>query len=471
MTDRPTRPSDRPGAAADQPSVRWPWLLSNRGLAVVASCLALVGVCLLLAMLLIAARTPEPERAKLQIETLKYGLGFFAAGGAVAAILLSTRRQLLSEHTHGLAVKTQQLSELNHALALKAQAHVEDDAAERRVTDLYAKAVEQLGSSDAAVRLGGLYALERVAQNHPSQRQTVINLLCAYLRMPYEPPARPGRRDTTDAREPLAQLPLPVRAVPSRGRDPLEELQVRLTAQRIIATHARSPDGPDGVPAERSAAEPAHQFWAGLELDLAGATLIDWTLAQADIASATFRGTVFVGDAHFAGTEFREADFSGARFQGEAQFPAVTFRVRVRFDGLTVEDAASFDGAVFAAGVSFQDATFLRNAEFLRAGFTGEAWFGATRFCGEASFDLAEFHDEAWFGDAEFRSEAWIDNTTFGSDTSFERATFEGLPRLDQASVLMEVNYRSVWPPGWTVLPGFRPTRLIYRAGSGPGID
>jgi hypothetical protein len=175
-------------------------------------------VGILLAMLLIATQAPPSERAKLQIDTLKYGLGFFAAGSAVAAILLNTRLQLLSEHTHSLAVKTQQLSELNHALALKAQTHIENDAAERRVTDLYARAVEQLGSSDAAVRLGGLYALERVAQNHPSQRQTIINLLCAYLRMLYEPPVLLDRSSTVpDDVRPSPNCPGPSARAHSRA--------------------------------------------------------------------------------------------------------------------------------------------------------------------------------------------------------------------------------------------------------------
>jgi hypothetical protein len=39
------------------------------------------------------------------------------------------------------------------------------DATERRITELYTKAVEQLGNDKTPVRLGGLYALER--PSHP----------------------------------------------------------------------------------------------------------------------------------------------------------------------------------------------------------------------------------------------------------------------------------------------------------------
>ncbi len=41
------------------------------------------------------------------------------------------------------------------------------DATERRITELYTKPVEQLGNDKAPVRLGGLYALERLAQDNP----------------------------------------------------------------------------------------------------------------------------------------------------------------------------------------------------------------------------------------------------------------------------------------------------------------
>lgn len=58
-------------------------------------------------------------------------------------------------------------------------AAAEFDAAERRITELYISAVNQLGSNKAAVRLGGLYALERLAQNNHGHRQTIVDVICA----------------------------------------------------------------------------------------------------------------------------------------------------------------------------------------------------------------------------------------------------------------------------------------------------
>jgi hypothetical protein len=50
----------------------------------------------------------------------------------------------------------------------------ERDAREQRITELYTRAVDQLGNEKAPVRLGDLHALERLAQNTPEQRQTIV---------------------------------------------------------------------------------------------------------------------------------------------------------------------------------------------------------------------------------------------------------------------------------------------------------
>lgn len=67
------------------------------------------------------------------------------------------------------------------------------------------------------MRLGGLHALERLAQDNPAQRQTIVDVICAYLRMPYTPPDdhTPGEETHEDTR--------------GRSEQRRQELQVRLT--------------------------------------------------------------------------------------------------------------------------------------------------------------------------------------------------------------------------------------------------
>jgi hypothetical protein len=50
------------------------------------------------------------------------------------------------------------------------------------VTDRYTKAIEQLGSDKLDVRIGGIYALERVARDSAKDHPTVIEVLKAFIR-------------------------------------------------------------------------------------------------------------------------------------------------------------------------------------------------------------------------------------------------------------------------------------------------
>src|SRR5262245_63275051 len=55
-----------------------------------------------------------------------------------------------------------------------------------RFAELYANAVERLGDRSAPVRVGALHTLEALGQEFPQHRAAIINVLCAYLRMPDE---------------------------------------------------------------------------------------------------------------------------------------------------------------------------------------------------------------------------------------------------------------------------------------------
>src|SRR6516164_9013904 len=68
----------------------------------------------------------------------------------------------------------------------------------RALNERFATAAEQLGSEKPAVRLAGVHAMAGLADDWEENRQTCVNVLCAYLRMPYKPD--PGQ----DAPERLA---------------------------------------------------------------------------------------------------------------------------------------------------------------------------------------------------------------------------------------------------------------------------
>ena len=160
------------------------------------------------------------------------------------------------------------------------------DATERRITELYTKAVEQLGSDKAPVRLGGLYALERLAQDNPAHRQTIVNVICAYLRMPFSPTApasKPEPEAAEGQKEPGTESETGTDGI---GGTWQQERQVRLTAQRILAEHLRDDRAKD----QQSTDPPSSRFWNNIRLDLTGATLIDFNLVNGVMADANFHG-------------------------------------------------------------------------------------------------------------------------------------------------------------------------------------
>ena len=156
----PVTASTAPSSAL--PVLKWRWI------AVTAAVVAVFMAGLLWLFLVWSGHPDAPVR----IDAVKTAFGVGAGIGGVFALWLATRRQRVLEL---------QLAETTRVAGV-----TERDLEERRVTELYTKAVEQLGNDKAPVRLGGLYALERLGQDNPKQRQTIGDVLCAYLRMPFE---------------------------------------------------------------------------------------------------------------------------------------------------------------------------------------------------------------------------------------------------------------------------------------------
>lgn len=68
---------------------------------------------------------------------------------------------------------------------------------EGQITDRLTRAVDQLGSAAVDVRIGGIYALERIARDSAADRSAVIEILTAFVRnrSPWPPPD-PESRET-----------------------------------------------------------------------------------------------------------------------------------------------------------------------------------------------------------------------------------------------------------------------------------
>ena len=418
----------------------WSWMLLAAGAVVITAFVVTTWL-----WIIASHAKPGTDQANARLDAVRTGLAAGAGAGAAVGLMLAFRRQHHQEIATDLTDR---------------------DATERRITELYTKAVEQLGSDKAPVRLGGLYALERLAQDNPEHRQTIVNVICAYLRMPFSPTA-PARKAEPEAAEDQGE-PDANTGTESTWR---QERQVRLTAQRILAEHLRDDRPRD----QRSTDPPDPRSWPGISLNLAGATLIDFNLRGGVVADADFRGATFTGKAFFGGTTFTgSAEFNGAAFTGEAWFMTAAFFV-VWFSGATFTGDAHFDGADFG-GAEFDEATFgdawfdwatfTGDATFGKATFTGDTRFGGATFTGKALFGGTTFTGDAWFGGATFTGgayfdgvtftvSAWFDEVTFTNGARFSKVTFgrdATRPTFDRSRVLSP-DAEHVWPTGWRLGP------------------
>jgi uncharacterized protein YjbI with pentapeptide repeats len=201
-----------------------------------------------------------------------------------------------------------------------------------------------------AVRLAGIYAMARLADDWTEQRQQCIDVLCAYLRLPYDPDPKSGD---------------------------LGEREVRYSVIGLIKNHL--------VPK-------ASPSWQKCSFDFNGAVFdggdfrrVEFTGGIVDFRGAKFTGgTVDFGRGKFAGTSI--VDFRGAKFTGGT----VDFR-DVEFNGSTV----SFRGAKFSRGtVDFRGTEFV-GSDLDVHGFEeiiGTVSFSGAKFTGSIlSFDRAKF--------------------------------------------------------------------------------
>ncbi len=236
----------------------------------------------------------------------------------------------------------EQHEQLDKTLAAQGQ-QLDRTLAEQRTRTLnerFATAAGQLGDDKPpTVRLAGVYAMAGLADDWPENRQTCVDVLCGYLRMPYKP-------------DPGHDAPEPERLAFRASRE------VRHTVIRVITAHLQKDTD-------------AAMSWQGLNFDFTGAVF-----DGGDFAGAEFPGgTVLFAGATFSGGQ---VSFAGATFSGSA----VDFTV-ARFSGGTVHFfAAKFSGSQ----VSFGDAEFSGGrVSFARAEFSGgQVSFGGTGFSGGA---------------------------------------------------------------------------------------
>ncbi|MFE8013999.1 pentapeptide repeat-containing protein [Streptomyces antibioticus] len=186
------------------------------------------------------------------------------------------------------------------------------------VTDRFSRAVDQLGSDKLDVRIGGLHALWRIAEQSGRDREAIISIQAAYLRthLPWPP---------TEPRSPAADVPInDIAPLETRAAD----AQVALTALGVLCrnreqswvnvsvTDLRRADC-DGlwfpeVNFDRTCMEAAGFYHA----NLTQASLVSVNLRHTDLTTAILRRARCVladlRGAKLVETDLRDADFTEA---------------------------------------------------------------------------------------------------------------------------------------------------------------
>ena len=173
---------------------------------------------------------------------------------------------------------------------------------EGQVTDRYTKAIEQLGSDKLDVRIGGIYALERVARDSARDHPTVMEVLTAFIREHSHeqwPPPDPGGQERARSTRPDVQAAVTVVGRRDAKRD--IDQRINLTGANLVGadltganlTSATSPARTSAArtsPARTSPARTSRRGPHGADLtgaDLTGANLTGADLTGADLTGAT----------------------------------------------------------------------------------------------------------------------------------------------------------------------------------------
>lgn len=370
---------------------------------------------------------PPAAQQTVRIEALRTALAAGAGVGGAITVMLAFRRQ---RHNEIVAIQNKH------------------DADERRVTELYTKAVEHLGSDKGAVRLGALYALERVAQAEVAQRQTIVNVICAYLRMPYSYSQDSYSTKDADQSNPATNS--------VQDSEYWGERQVRLAAQSILSKHLRDPESAK----KRGDSEPA--FWPDIDLNLSGAALFRLDFRNIKSSEMNFIEATFHEEALFDETEFPPtASFNKARFQKNVRFDHAVFTDDAIFNSAVFEDESSFEYTTFKGNANFNKvrfegyaslpAIFERGAYFQGASFGRGVNFMGTHFPYSCDFYEAKFYDGAQFSKAVLNGagfrEAYIESANFSEAQFTQYASFRqtvfggGVARFDGAEFTNNVKF------------------------------
>ena len=409
----------------------FPWLLVSG---------ATLGLTLMIILPIIFFQEKTGDQLKAQSD-LRLAL-LYTTGGAIAAFgLLETYRKNTNDRTKANAdIKATLKNQEHQTKVLKEQIRqfnenaFKERKAERR--ERYTKAVEQLGSKEAPVRIGGVYTLvglvdEWLEEENLSEYerfkegQVIINNLCSYIRSPY---TLASRYDELSQDKPTGSYEDRAQAFYADKATLKSEADVRLGIIKEIHDRLRDPGGKDPG------------AWSDFEYDFSGSTffypvnlMYSYYTRPVNFSRSTFQDL-----ASFLDSTYFIANFIGATFQKSASFCGSTYFVTAGFIGTTYQEVADFRGSIYKRQALFSSSVY--NKKVLFGGFWPS---GGSTYQGQADFSRSIFYSDIYFGQdkdngsfsrftdcaPQFYDETNRKNTLFGSpDNNFTVENGRGYP-------------------------------------------
>ena len=239
----------------------------------------------------------SPEGKESGSTTLR-NIGLITA--AIIALPLAIRRSKVAERQ---ATAAQDQAELN---------------ARGLLQERYQKGAEMLGSDVLAVRLGGIYALERLAAYHRDQYYIeVMKLFCAFVRNPPQDNIVESRGS-----EPDGQLTSDVLQI-YRSRRLREDVQAAITAIGKRNEAGLRLESEQQFQLDLRVADLRNEVLTDANLPgsfvlRVGADLTNALLLETDLSGADMRGTILhdtkLSGARMRATQLGDADLTGAKF-------------------------------------------------------------------------------------------------------------------------------------------------------------
>jgi hypothetical protein len=304
-----------------------------------------LGAALVLWLILFAPRLLVPAASQADLQGVPDAAKWQARDSRLK--LQNDVRTTLLQGLGGLALLIGAFYTYQQVQTGRRQLHV---AQQGQVTERFTRAIDQLGNENLDVRLGGIYALERIARDSPDDQATIGEILTAYIRThaPW-PPRLDGQPPAEAAIDDVAELQ--VRA---------PDVQASLTVLGRGGFAAQMPELED-------------------RLDLHEVDLRKAYLLHASLLGASFDGANLAG-ADLLGVNLTMASLSGANFAGANITASILMRAELRYANLekTLFETTSLSEASLG-GANLSDA-YLEGADLEGASLEFAVADGDTRW-------------------------------------------------------------------------------------------